>query len=95
MDGVKRKVFTLFWERALEKFFEGHSTFVPRVGPDVPDSHYQTIRRVISHSYLLIGMFPSAISKVFLTAFLAGKDALSADDYISGFLEDVSEYNSL
>ena len=35
MDGVKRKVFTLFWERAIEKFFEGHSTFVPRVGPDL------------------------------------------------------------
>ena len=39
MDGVKREVFILFWERALETFFEGHSTFIPRVGPDVPDSH--------------------------------------------------------
>ena len=95
MDGVKREVFTLFWERALETFFEGHSTFVPRVGPDVPDSHYQTISRVISHCYLLIGRFPSVISKVFITALLAGKDALSADDYISVFLEHVSEYDSL
>lgn len=95
MDGVKREVFTLFWERALDTFFEGHSTFVPRVGPDVPDSHYQTIGRVISHCYLLLGMFLSVISKVFITALLAGKDALSADDYISGFLEHVSEYDSL
>ena len=40
-------------------------------------------------------MFPSVISKVFITALLAGKDTLSADDYISGFLEHVSEYDSL
>ena len=49
MDDVKREVFTLFWDRALETFFEGHSTFVPRVGPDVPDRHYQTLGRVISY----------------------------------------------
>lgn len=34
MDGVKREVFTIFWERAFERFFEGQATFVPRVGPD-------------------------------------------------------------
>ena len=32
---------------------------------------------------------------MFITALLAGKDALSADDYISGFWEHVSEYDSL
>ncbi|KAJ7385287.1 hypothetical protein OS493_016361 [Desmophyllum pertusum] len=40
-------------------------------------------------------MFPAAISKVFVTAMLAGKDVLSADDYISGFLEHVSQYDSM
>ena len=95
LDGVKREVFSLFWERAFEKFFEGHSTFVPRVGPDVLDSQYQVIGRVMSHCYLLTGMFPSAISKVFVTALLVGKEVLSGEDYICGLLEYVSEYDSM
>ena len=46
-------------------------------------------------SLLLIGIFPNTISKVFIAALLAGKDAQSADDYICGLLDHVSEYNSL
>ena len=46
-------------------------------------------------SLLLTGIFPNTISKVFMTALLAGKDALSADDYICGLLDHVSKYNSL
>ena len=46
-------------------------------------------------SLLLTGIFPNTISKVFMAALLAGKDALSADDYICGLLDHVSEYDSL
>ena len=95
MDGVKCEVFTIFWERAFERFFEGHATFVPRVGPDVLDSDYQAIGRAISHGYLSIGIFPNTISKVFMAALLAGKDVLSADDYTGGLLDHVSGYDSL
>lgn len=95
MDGVKREVLTIFWERAFERFFEGQATFVPRVGPDVLDSDYQAIGRAMSHGYLLIGIFPNTISKVFMAALLAGKDVLSADDYICGLLDHLSEYDSL
>ena len=87
MDGLKREVFTIF---------EGQATFVPRVGPDVGlNSDYQSIGRAISHGYLLIGIFPNTICKVFMAALLAGKDAMSADDYICGLLDHVSEYDSL
>lgn len=95
MDGLKREVYFTFWERAFEKFFEGKSTFVPRIGPDIQDNHYQAIGRVVSHCYLLTGIFPTAISKVFATALLVGKNALSADDYISGFLEHVFQYDRM
>ena len=95
MDGLKREVYSTFWERAFEKFFEGKSTFVPRIGPDIQDNHYQAIGRVVSHCYLLTGIFPTAISKVFATALLVGKNALSADDHISGFLEHVSQYDRM
>ena len=95
MDGLKREVYSTFWERAFEKFFEGKSTFVPRIGPDIQDNHYQAIGRVFSHCYLLTGIFPTAISKVFATALLVGKNALSADDYISGFLEHVFQYDRM
>lgn len=95
MDGVKREVFTIFWDMAFEKFFEGHTTLVPRVGPDIQDSDYQAIGRAISHSYLLTGIFPVTISKVFVVTLLVGKDVLSAEDYISGLLDHVSVYDSL
>ena len=88
MDSVRREVFTLFWEMAFEKFFEGHTTLVPRVGPDIQDSDYQAIGRAISHSYLLTGIFPMA-------TLLVGKDVLSAEDYISGLLDHMSVYDSL
>lgn len=95
MVGVKREVFTLFWEMAFAMFFEGHTTLVPRVGPDIQDSDYQAIGRAISHSYLLTGIFPVTISKVFVATLLVGKDVLSAEDYISGLLDHVSVYDSL
>lgn len=95
MDGVKREVFTLFWEMPFEKFFEGHTTLVARVGPDIQDSNYQAIGRAMSHSYLLTGIFPITISKVFMATLLVGKDVLSAEDYISGLLDHISVYDSL
>ena len=80
----------------MRGFFEGQATFVPRVGPDVGlNSDYQAIGRAISHGYLLIGIFPNTICKVFMAALLAGKDTMSADDYIWGLLDHVSEYDSL
>ena len=95
MDGVKRDIYTTFWQDVVDRFFEGNSTFIPRVGPDVDDSDYNTFGRVISHCFLLTGIFPTAISKVFFTALLVGKDALSEDDYIFGFLEHISQYDAM
>ena len=89
------EVFSLFWERALEKFFEGYSTFVPRVGPDVNESKYQVIGRILSHCFLLTGMFPTAVTKAFVTALLAGKECLTGEDYIADLLAHVAEYDSL
>ena len=65
-----------------------------RVGPDVDDSDYKTFGRVISHCFLLTGIFPTVISKVFFTSLLVGKDALS-DDYIFGFLKHISQYDAM
>ena len=94
MDGAKRDVYSTFWENIFDRYFEGHSTFVPRVGPNVDDSDYQALGRIISQCYLLTGMFPAAISKVIFTALLAGKDVLSEDDYSSGFQEHIIHVRS-
>ena len=42
-DGVKREAHSLFWGKALEEYFEGTTTFVPRVGPDVDDTIFRAI----------------------------------------------------
>ena len=40
-------------------------------------------------------MFPTAVSKAFVTALLAGKECLTGEDYIADLLAHVAEYDSL
>ena len=35
LDGLKREAYSLFWKQAPENYFEGSSTFVPRVSPEI------------------------------------------------------------
>lgn len=54
LDGLKREAYSLFWKQALEDYFEGSSTFVPRVSPEIEESMMMTLGRIISHQYVLM-----------------------------------------
>ena len=72
LDGLKREAYSLFWKQALEDYFEGSSTFVPRVSPEIEESTMRTLGHIISHQYVLTGIFPVHINRAFTVATLCG-----------------------
>ena len=82
LDGLKREAYSLFWKQALEDYFEGSPTFVPRVSPEIEESTMRTPGRIISHQYVLTGIFPVHINKEFIVATLCGRQAVSDEDLI-------------
>ena len=94
LDGLKREAYSLFWKQALEDYFEGSSTFVPRVSPEIEESMMRTLGRIISHQYVLTGIFPIHINRAFMAATLCGRQAVSDEDLLEAFLEYISENES-
>lgn len=94
LDGLKREAYSLFWKQALEDYFEGSSTFVPRVSPEIDESTMGTLACIISHQYVLTGIFPVHINRAFIVATLCGRQAVSDEDLIEAFLEYISENES-
>ena len=91
-DGIKREAYSLFWENAIPRYFEGTCTFVPRICPGIEENVYTILGRILWHGYILSGVFPISINKVFLTLMLAGKESINDEGFLDGFLEYVSSY---
>lgn len=73
LDGVKREAYSIFCRQLLHEYFNGRSTFVPRVGPGIVESTMRTLAQIISHQYVLTGIFPVQINKAFVLAMLCGR----------------------
>ncbi|CAH3188323.1 unnamed protein product, partial [Porites evermanni] len=95
MDGVKREAFTLFWEKVMPLYFDGTTTYVPRISPSIDESVYVTLGRILSHGFVMVGVFPTMINEVFFSILMAGNENVRDDDFLEGFLEFVSCYESL
>lgn len=50
-DGIQRDTFSAFWEEHYSKLFEGLTTFVPMVYPQIGMLQCVTMDRIISHGY--------------------------------------------
>lgn len=94
VDGLKREAYSLLWKPALEDYFEGSSTFVLRVSPEIEESTMRTLGHIISHQYVLTGIFPVHINRAFMVATLCGRQAVSDEDLVEAFLEYISENKS-
>ena len=95
LDGVKREAYSIFWRQVLHEYFDGSSKFVPRVGPGIEESTMRTLGQIISHQYVLTGIFPVQINKAFVVAMLCGRQALDNEDLVEAFLEYVSYNESM
>ena len=72
LDGVKREIYSIFWDEITNMYFEGGQSLVPRVGPDVTDDLCKTLGRAIIHTFLITGIWPIQISQLFSVAVMVG-----------------------
>ena len=56
---------------------------------------YIVLGRLLWHGYVLSGVFPTSINKVFLALMLAGKESIGDEDFLEGFMEYVSSYERI
>ena len=70
--GVQRDMFSAFWEQAYSTLFEGSTTLIPMVHPQIDISLYTILGRIVSHGYLTSGILPDRIALPTLIQFLLG-----------------------
>lgn len=95
LDGVKREIYSIFWDEISNMYFEGGNSLVPRVGPDITDQLCKTLDRAMTHSFLITGIWPIQLSKVFSVAVLVGEEVLTDEDLLESFLEYLLDYESV
>ena len=91
-DGPKREVYSLFWDEILTTNFDGCSSVVPILGPDMSDRLITILGRIALHGYICCGLFPTKIPKVFLKAVMFGPGSIDEQCLIEGFLDFVTDY---
>ncbi len=69
LDGVKREIYSIFWDEITNQYFDGGKSIVPRVGPDVTDELWAII-----HSFLIMGIWPIQLSKPFSVSVMVEKN---------------------
>lgn len=70
--GVGRDFFSAFWEQAYKRMFDGAALLTPVSHADVDMSHFDILRRVLSHGYLCCGFLPTRIAYPVLAAVIFG-----------------------
>ena len=93
-DGVKREIYSIFWEEITYRYFDGGKSFVPRVGPDITDDLCKILGRALIHCFLLTRIMPIQISKAFMIAVIVGEESLLDQDFLDAFLEYVLDYEA-
>jgi hypothetical protein len=63
--------------------------------PGIDEDVYTILGRLLWHGYVLTGVFPISVNKVFVALMLSGKDSISDEDFLEGFLEYASSYERL
>ena len=85
-DGMKREAVRLFWEKVLPIYFDGINSYVPRLSPAIDKTTYIRLGRILSHRFLIVGVFPTSLDKLFISALLVGKQHFSDQNFFGGVL---------
>ena len=95
---VQRDMFSAFWEKAYCVLFEGATTLIPMVHPQIDLSAYSILGRILSHGYLATGIFPDRVALPTLIQSLLGPGVtISQEILMEAFIDYVSvtERNTL
>ena len=96
--GVQRDMFSAFWEKAYSILFEGATTLIPMVHPQIDLSVYSILGRILSHGYLATGILPDRVALPILIQSLLGPGvAISQERLMEAFIDyiSVTERNTL
>ena len=74
--GLTCELVGCFWEEFAMKYMKGNSEKVPVLSPLQNIAFYQ-VGRLLSHSYMLTGFFPTCFSRVFSKALLCNVAAIT------------------
>jgi len=86
-NGLKREVYTAFWEKAFLSFFEGAAgSYIPRTSSDITEEILVCLGRIASHGYIVCGVFPVQICKAFMVSSLCGNESITDADLLSSLL---------
>lgn len=88
--GISREVFTSFWRDGCKEFCEGCSTFVFRQG--LSADQYILLGQIITHGYVLTGVFPILLNKSYMVAVICGEGAVGDKCVVLDFLNLLSNF---
>ena len=89
--GVQRDMFSSFWEKAYSLLFEGATTLIPMVHPQIDLSVYSILGRILSHGYLATGILPDRVALPTLIQSLLGPGVtISQDILMEAFIDYIS-----
>lgn len=95
MGGVAREMFTLFFEEAYQKLFDGCTLLTPVIYPGVDMSLMEVFGAIMSHAYLVSGVLPVRVAFPTLAPCLLGANVKIPDDVmLSSFMSCLSSHES-
>lgn len=88
--GISRDIFTTFWNTAIERYFRGHSVYVPYLSlvnmRTDSENYFVNLGRILTHSTAVLGFLPVEISKCSLMVMIYNTTDVDDDALIDDFL---------
>ena len=92
--GVARDMFSMFWETAYVKMFDGGTLLIPAVHHQVEMEKFPLLGAIISHGYMVCGFLPAKIAFPILAAVLLGAATKISDKVIvESFIDSLVTYD--
>ncbi len=95
LDGLSRDLFSIFWDEAHVRYFEGDVVMVPRINPhtcDLDNQLYHTLGRILAYGFVVTGHFPVFLAKAAVVSALCGASKVCNTMLISSFVHYIDEF---
>ena len=90
--GVTRDMFAGFWEEAFHKLFEGSSTLIPMIHPQLDIDVFSILGRILSHGYFSCGYIPVKVALLtLLTMLLEPMAEIDSETCLEAFCDFISD----
>lgn len=95
LGGVSREMFTILFEEAYQKLFDGCTLLTPAVHPGVDMSSFLVFGAIVSHAYLVTGVLPVRVAFPTLAHCLIGSNIRIPDEVmLTSFMDSLSTHDA-